>query len=718
MAQVIEINDGDTVNVIEVQLPYYGGASAKLEFGGRATQTLAKGDVVYVSGANGTHILVTKAQANSEATSAGTIGLATSAASTNADLQIITFGLQSGLDTSAYTAGQVLYLSPSVAGGLTSTFPAAPNHGVKIGWVVRSHPSLGQIFVEIQNYQELDELSDVNVTSKSDGQVLTWNAATSTWIAATPNPGDITAVNVTAPISGGGTSGSVTIGHANSGVTAATYGTADSVPQVAVNATGHVTSAANVSIAVQQSAVSGLTNDLNTMRQYCADGSVLTNVPARIHPAEQLLKQAVFWIDAAQSAASAQTITNLGWGGSALNAQAGSSGSADSNDPRYLDWSGANYVYIPGVNSNYLSVPDAASFDITGNIDLRVYCAFDSATPASCALLSKRAINDLSYSINMSAAGAGRLRFAYSTDGVTYLSADSTVAATITADVAQWYRATRNVTTGDVIFYTSPDGITWTQLGTTVSTSAGNHWSGAAPIEVGSDRSGIGTMTGKVFRAQVLNGINGTPVLDVDTSVIASGNATSFTANTGQTVTINRATSGRKTTVVTHPVWLFGLDDYITIADNDLLDFGASDSFTLLYLRRTWATPGTFQTDVTKGSSGASYQFYHWNANTMYFDISDGTNQARNQPASTIVYGTLYNFAAVVDRSAQTLVQYWNGTSVGSVSTSTVGSPSNSQPLELMRNKDGEMYAAALFRRALTAAEIATLTTYYQGRVG
>lgn len=212
MAQVIEINDGDTVNVIEVQLPYYGGASAKLEFGARATQTLAKGDVVYVSGATGTHIQVTKAQANSEATSAGTIGLATSAASTNADLQVITFGLQSGLDTSAYTAGDVLYLSAATAGGYTTTLPAAPNHGVRLGWVVRSHPTLGQIFVEIQNYQELDELSDVNVTSKSDGQVLTWNAATSTWVAATPNPGDITAVNVTSPITGGGTSGAVTVG--------------------------------------------------------------------------------------------------------------------------------------------------------------------------------------------------------------------------------------------------------------------------------------------------------------------------------------------------------------------------------------------------------------------------------------------------------------------------------------------------------------------------
>ena len=54
----------------------------------------------------------------------------------------------------------------------------------------------------------------------------------------TSNSGDITNVSTSSPISGGGSSGSVTISHANSGVTAGSYARAT----VTVNATGHITS--------------------------------------------------------------------------------------------------------------------------------------------------------------------------------------------------------------------------------------------------------------------------------------------------------------------------------------------------------------------------------------------------------------------------------------------------------------------------------------------
>jgi hypothetical protein len=208
----IEINDGDSVQVIELQVPFYGVAGSELEFGARAEGAVTKGDVVFVSGATGTHIQVQKAQANAEATSAGSIGVAKNTAANNQDLQVVTFGVISNLNTSAYTEGQVLYLSAATAGAWVTSLPVAPNHGVRVGWVVRSHPSQGALFVDVQNYQELEELSDVNVAGVTDGQVLTYQSSSGTWIPGTPNPGDITAVNVTSPITGGGTSGSVTVG--------------------------------------------------------------------------------------------------------------------------------------------------------------------------------------------------------------------------------------------------------------------------------------------------------------------------------------------------------------------------------------------------------------------------------------------------------------------------------------------------------------------------
>jgi hypothetical protein len=138
--------------------------------------------------------------------------VAKNTAANNEDLQVVTFGVISNLNTSAYTEGQVLYLSAATAGAWVTSLPVAPNHGVRVGWVVRSHPSQGAIFVDVQNYQELEELSDVNVAGVTDGQVLTYQSSSGTWIPGTPNPGDITAVNVTSPITGGGTSGAVTIG--------------------------------------------------------------------------------------------------------------------------------------------------------------------------------------------------------------------------------------------------------------------------------------------------------------------------------------------------------------------------------------------------------------------------------------------------------------------------------------------------------------------------
>jgi hypothetical protein len=258
-------------------------------------------------------------------------------------------------------------------------------------------------------------------------------------------------------------------------------------------------------------------------------------------------------------------VNNLGTAGSLLPTTVGSSTAADSNDPKFLDHTGTNYVYLPGVASNYLSVPDAAALDITGDIDIRVQVAMDDWTPGAARILLSKwnfsSQNSYRFFIN----SANGLQLDYSTTGSDSNSRLSTVANTITDGTVKWVRTTRVASTGLTKFFTSDDGNTWTQLGADVSGASGNMFVSTTEIQIGATVATSANAAGKIFRAQIFNGIDGTKVLDVDTSVITAGSATSFTAVTGQTVTINRSTSGRKTVAVTQPVWLFGTDDYMEV---------------------------------------------------------------------------------------------------------------------------------------------------------
>jgi hypothetical protein len=171
--------------------------------------TIAKGKVVYLSGATGNKATMALAQADAEATSARTIGILVEETAANGDGKVIISGAAENIDTSAFTAGQTVYLSSSVAGGLQTTLPAAPLHGVVIGIVTRSSPSVGSIEVAIQNYQELAELSDVNVSDKANNDGLFWEASSSTWrsktiaevLGYTPSSLALTSFSASAPIS-------------------------------------------------------------------------------------------------------------------------------------------------------------------------------------------------------------------------------------------------------------------------------------------------------------------------------------------------------------------------------------------------------------------------------------------------------------------------------------------------------------------------------------
>jgi hypothetical protein len=178
-------NDGaDGVNpfITALDIPTTGQASTLVrEVKNMTGATLTKGTVVYISGANGNKALVSKAIATTDALSARTFGLLQSDILNNGLGNCVIIGDLSGINTSSFADGAQLYLSGTVAGAFTDTRVLAPTHLVYVGKVTRSHPTQGQIEVQIQNGYELAEIHDVSITSVTNNQLLAYTSATELW---------------------------------------------------------------------------------------------------------------------------------------------------------------------------------------------------------------------------------------------------------------------------------------------------------------------------------------------------------------------------------------------------------------------------------------------------------------------------------------------------------------------------------------------------------
>lgn len=143
--------------------------------------TIPKKSAVYINGASGNRPTINYSQANSESTSSKTFGLTESDILHNGVGYVVVDGQLNNVDTTMFTEGQLLWLSPTIPGGLTTTKPSAPNHMVFIGYVVRSHPTEGTIEVKVQNGFELQELHNVAINGVTDGQALVYDGATQLW---------------------------------------------------------------------------------------------------------------------------------------------------------------------------------------------------------------------------------------------------------------------------------------------------------------------------------------------------------------------------------------------------------------------------------------------------------------------------------------------------------------------------------------------------------
>jgi hypothetical protein len=156
------------------------GQESLIKILNKTGSTLLNGKVVYITGAQGNRLTAAYADAD-QATAEKTIAVLTQNILNNQEGFATVHGLVRDIDTSAYSEGQELFLS-TTAGNITGTRPTPPNHAISIGYCVRSHATVGSIFVTVHVGSDLPHLHDVNLTSLSDNQVLTYDAGTSTWI--------------------------------------------------------------------------------------------------------------------------------------------------------------------------------------------------------------------------------------------------------------------------------------------------------------------------------------------------------------------------------------------------------------------------------------------------------------------------------------------------------------------------------------------------------
>ena len=230
----------------------------------KASSAITNGQVVMFTGTVGASGALTGAPATglTAATASYVMGVATQDIPYNGWGYITSFGLIRQINTSAFTAGDILYLDPSVPGGLTTTVPSAPNPKVQVCACIYSSASNGSLFVRPSFGGVLGQYEgDVNFTSLANGNLIIRDQTSGKWVNANLTAG--TGVSVT------NAAGSVTI--ANTGVTSVT-GTAPVV------SSGGATPA--ISMAAADTTTNGYltSTDWNTFNNKQPAGTYVTSV--------------------------------------------------------------------------------------------------------------------------------------------------------------------------------------------------------------------------------------------------------------------------------------------------------------------------------------------------------------------------------------------------------------------------------------------------------
>lgn len=146
--------------------------------------TIPNGSVVGFAGVSGNNVIsVTPYLADGSQSSIYIIGVLTHDLPNSGEIGYCTvWGHVRGVDTSAFSVGDILYASPTVAGGFTATKPTAPDNVIPVAAVLAVDATDGEIFVrptiaQQQYYGEFSKTGTASPASANVAYAVTWDNA-------------------------------------------------------------------------------------------------------------------------------------------------------------------------------------------------------------------------------------------------------------------------------------------------------------------------------------------------------------------------------------------------------------------------------------------------------------------------------------------------------------------------------------------------------------
>lgn len=255
----------------------------------------------------------------------------------------------------------------------------------------------------------------------------------------------------------------------------------------------------------------------------------------------------------------------------AISSSADVTQSTAASQPLLLDWSGNNYWWSGGVAGNYCSTPSNVANEITGDIEFIAKVNFQDSGNQDTIFIKSDAVASTFFCYSFWKNGDD-LALTYSNSGavaarVTSISSRG-LSSVYTYGTDIWVKANRSAATGNVRFYYGSNGTTWTQLGTTQSTTPETIYNASIALWVGDWANILFQFKGKIYRATISDTIGGSPVVDFNPSEYsAASSQTDWNSNTGETWTINTGTAatGYKGCVVSKTIVMGdGIDDRIS----------------------------------------------------------------------------------------------------------------------------------------------------------